>query len=251
MKLLPTPKIKKIIQPLIDIADIKKWIISYHKYSNDWKDYSQMPSSEHLNLTNAYPCLFDNTPTTPFDSHYFFQGIWALKKIKNQNPNLHIDIGSSITYVGMLTPFTKVAFLDYRPLKISLDNYIPLQGDITHLPFSDNSIASISCLHVAEHIGLGRYGDKLNPLGTIQAINELQRALAPNGNLYFSLPVGKPRTCFNAHRIHDPEYIIKLFDQLSLHEFSCVDDTGSFRPNITPQTASKSAYSCGLFHFKK
>jgi hypothetical protein len=34
------------------------------------------------------------------------------------------------------------------------------------MPFEDNTALSLSCLHVAEHIGLGQYGGPLDPLGT-------------------------------------------------------------------------------------
>src|ERR1035437_9128085 len=65
-------------------------------------------------------------------------------------------------------------------------------------------LVSVSCLHVAEHIGLGRYGDPIDPLGTNKALLELQRVLAPGGVLLFSMPVGRERVEFNAQRIWDP-----------------------------------------------
>src|SRR5207253_10606962 len=66
------------------------------------------------------------------------------------------------------------------------------------LPFADRSVESLSCLHVAEHVGLGRYGDELDPEGTVKAARELQRVVAPAGRLYFALPVGRPRTEFRS-----------------------------------------------------
>ena len=42
-------------------------------------------------------------------------------------------------------------------------------------PFGDRSVPSLSCLHVVEHVGLGRYGDPLDPQGSIKAMRELQR----------------------------------------------------------------------------
>lgn len=55
------------------------------------------------------------------------------------------------------------------------------------------SVKSLSCLHVAEHIGIGRDGDPLDPKGTIKAAHQLTGILAPDRNLYLSLPVGKPK----------------------------------------------------------
>ena len=42
----------------------------------------------------------------------------------------------------------------------------------------------MSCLHVAEHIGLGRYGENIDINGTKNAVEELQRILVKNANLF-------------------------------------------------------------------
>ena len=43
-------------------------------------------------------------------------------------------------------------------------------------------------MHTLEHIGLGRYGDKVDPMGDIRAMNELARVTAPGGNLLIAVP---------------------------------------------------------------
>ena len=57
---------------------------------------------------------------------------------------------------------------------------------------------SISCLSVVEHIGLGRYGDALDPFGTVKAINELKRVLTKGGLLLISVPIGKNALYFSS-----------------------------------------------------
>ena len=160
-------------------------------------------------------------------------------------------MGSKVDYIGFLTAVTKVTFIDIRPLETQLDNLANLPGSILSIPYPDGSVASVSCLHVAEHIGLGRYGDPLDPLGTVKACAELGRVLAPGGNLYFGLPVGKPRICFNAHRIHSTGQILRYFEGLTLREFSFVDDAGGFTVNADRTVADSAKYGCGLFHFTK
>jgi hypothetical protein len=66
-------------------------------------------------------------------------------------------------------------------------------------------------MHVVEHVGLGSYGDSLDPNGDLKAMSELKRVLSINGNLLFVVPVGKPRVMFNAHRIYSYEQIIECF----------------------------------------
>jgi len=167
-----------------------------------------LEGAEALILRETLPRIHDKISSTPIDPHYFYQSIWAFKKIYESNNEDHVDIGSDVDFVGLLTIVKKVTFVDIRPLLLDLENFTSLKGDILSPPFEENSVLSLSCLHVAEHIGLGRYGDTLDPLGTKKSCNQLSKILAPGGNLFFSLPIGKPKVLFNAHRIHSPQQII-------------------------------------------
>jgi SAM-dependent methyltransferase len=238
------------LEPVISIKPLSRSISSYKRYLSDWSRYAALPDAEPLNFLDSYPCLFDRTATTPFDSHYFYQGIWALKAILQSGTHVHVDVGSNIVFAGMLTALTRVVFMDIRPLTVNLDRFTSLSGSILALPLADNSVTSLSCLHVAEHIGLGRYGDSLDTRGTAKAIRELVRVLAPQGHLYFSVPVGKPRLCFNAHRIHSPQQIMDYFHDLELVEFSGID-RGMFLQGIDPADLAEASYACSLFHFTK
>ncbi len=226
-------------------------ILRYPGFIGDLINYAGMCGSEKMKLLDAQPCLAENTKTAKFDTHYFYQDIWAFKKIIENRIKSHIDIGSRVDFVGFLSAITSITFVDIRPLKANLANFNSIKGDILSLPFGDNSVFSLSCLHVAEHIGLGRYGDSLDPLGTKKACQELSRVLAKGGDLYFSLPIGKPRICFNAHRIHSSEQILQYFNGLKLIEFSGINDEGEFKENIDINTFKESDYACGLFWFKK
>ena len=164
--------------------DFKKCILAFMRYIwffRDWKNYAKMPNAEPITIKNICPCIHDKTSSTPFDSHYFYQDIWAFKHILKINAEHHVDVGSRLIYVGMLSAIAKVTFIDIRPLTANLKNLKSEYGSILEMPYPDNSIASLSCLHVAEHIGLGRYGDPLDPKGTVKATKELTRILAGGG----------------------------------------------------------------------
>jgi hypothetical protein len=211
-----------------------------------------MNEAEPVKLRDTYPCLFDKTAQTSVDSHYFYQHIWAFEKIYNLKPEVHIDVGSNVDFVGLLSVITKVRFIDIRPLDVSnVPSIESVKGSILEMPCEDESLESVSCLHVAEHIGLGRYGDPLDPHGTEKAATELSRCLAKGGNLFFSLPVGRPRLCFNAHRIHSPKQIILYFNKLKLVEFSGTDDNKRFMRNVDLEIMEDSNYACGMFWFTK
>lgn len=220
-------------------------------FCTSYKQYKHLPNAEKTDPSDFYPCITDNTKKTPIDGHYFYQGVWAFRNIKESGVKCHLDVGSEIRWVSLLSTIAKVTFIDIRPFETDLKDLIVKSGNILNMPFEDKSVDSLSCLHVAEHIGLGRYGDELDPNGTKKACDELYRILAPNGNLYFSVPVGHQKTYFNAHRVHLPKTIIEYFKDLELIELSGVTDSGRFIENIEIDVLEKSKYACGLFWFRK
>jgi len=220
------------------------------RYLSDWGVY-QRAASQALSFRDSYPCLADRVLATPFDPHYFFQAAWLARRLCRTAPSLHVDIGSSVMMLNVLSAGIKTAFVDYRPLQVHLSNLIPLAGDIVRLPFRTGSIRSLSCLHVLEHVGLGRYGDPIDPAGSERAAGELQRVLATGGRLFLSVPVGRERVCFNAHRVFEPSTVRGLFQGLELTSFSLVDDAGRFHEEISPEAVDPLDYGCGCFELVK
>ena len=239
------------VRPVVDLRRVYYAAPGYTHFWHDWRAYANLPGSETLRPDDAYPCLFDRTTSTSFDAHYFYQSIWAARRIAQRRPTLHVDIGSLTLFVGMLTAITQVAFLDIRPIVTTVDGFQSTDASLLSLPFAAGTVQSLSCLHVAEHVGLGRYGDPLNPDGTRVAARELARVLAMGGDLYFSVPVGQPRVAFNAHRIHAAEQIPAYLDGLSLKQFCLVTDRGEYLEDVPLSRSAGARYACGLFHFTK
>lgn len=208
---------------------------------------------------DRWPCLDDATSNTGFDAHYIYHCAWAarkiaenFKKITNDDGARHVDISSSLHFVTMLSAFVPVDFYDYRPAALTLSSLRCNRADLLSLPFSDGSIQSLSCMHVVEHIGLERYGDPFDPQGDLKAMRELQRVLAPNGHLFFVVPVGnEARIQYNAHRIYTYNQILACFEKLQLHSFAFVDDSGKFTPAACVEDIRDSKYGCGCFEFVK
>ncbi len=221
----------------------------YPRFLTDLLRYRQAPGAEPWSSLSIRPMLEDRTATTSFDAHYVYQGTWALRHLALSRPAQHVDVGSQISWVACVAALTKVTFIDVRPFTGSLANLESRSGTVLALPFADQEVDSLSCLHVVEHVGLGRYGDPIDPLGTRKAVAELGRVVAPQGRLYLSLPVGRPRVVFNAHRIHDPETILQWLAEagLELEQFAGVDDQGRFRAEAEPRDYRDQRYGCGMF----
>ena len=243
---------------------LKRWVLAFvapkplvgalhlPRYMRDLLRFRAMaPRVARPAFADTYPCLTDWTPSTPFDPHYFYQGAWLAAALRKTAPPLHVDVGSSVMMVSVLCAQVPTLFVDYRPLRARLDGLLSIAGDIKRLPFADGSVASISSLHVLEHIGLGRYGDPLDPLGSELAAAELARVLAPGGRLYLSVPTGRDRICFNAHRVFSPAVLLSLFPGLTLNGFSLVDDDGRFEPASSVQAAERLEYGCGMYVLSK
>jgi len=237
--------------PICDPLRTIRGLIQYPRYLLDMWEYRKLEGAENIRAIDSYPQLHDRTGSTPFDPHYFYLNAWAMRRVVAARPNMHVDVASHYVFPSLLGAVVPTLFVDYRPLNAHLDGCHPVAADIRNLPFKDGTIQSLSCLHVAEHIGLGRYGDALDPGGTRKAARQLAQILAPGGNLFFAVPVGKPRLCFNAHRIHSSEMIVEMFQGLTLLEFSGVDDRSVFRCNVRLDAFRDNEYACGMFWFRK
>ncbi|MCF7865672.1 MAG: DUF268 domain-containing protein [Candidatus Pacebacteria bacterium] len=231
---------------------------------NDWMKYKRIVTRDSkegkatrftLKFRDTYPFIRDKTMMTGFDRHYVFHTSWAARKVKEINPIFHTDISSSLYFCGIVSAFVPVKFYDYRPAELNLTNLESSRGDLMNLPFDDNSIDSISCMHTIEHIGLGRYGDPLDTEADLKAIKELIRVTKPGGSILFVTPLGGvAKIEYNAHRIYTYDYILEYFKDLDLAEFSLIPEyakDGGIITHATKAQADKENYGCGCFWFKK
>lgn len=190
----------------------------------------------------------------PFDRHYVYHVAWAARVIAALSPLEHVDISSSVYFSSIVSAFVPIRYYDFRKPEIVLKGLTPGHADLLHLPFDDDSVHSLSCMHVIEHIGLGRYGDELDYDGDLKAVAEMRRVLAPGGSLIVVVPVGRPRICFNAHRIYGHQQVLDLFSGLKLWEFSLIPDSpeeGGLICNAPKEQVERQSYACGCFWFEK
>lgn len=223
-----------------------------NKFREQLRQFNLLDMSRRLPAKPEYllPCLDDATQMTGFDHHYIYHPAWAARIIRKNNPRKHIDISSTLSFSSMLSAFVPTEFYDFRPADLLLSELTCGQADLTNLFFESGSIDSLSCMHTVEHVGLGRYGDPLDPGGDLKAIQELKRVTAKEGHLLFVIPVGKPRLQFNAHRIYSYEMIRDYFDGFELLDFSLIMDSGKFVNNADPGLVREQNYGCGCFWLK-
>jgi len=204
---------------------IKKYYNSYglrflkhfSLYCNFVKDYLLFKKQSNTKLRKLNVLwkdkkvfLKDKETSLTFNRHYVYHLAWAARIMKRTLPDKHIDISSSIYFSTMVSAFIPTYFYEFRPMNLNLDGLYNREGNLTALPFRDDSIMSLSSMHVIEHIGLGRYGDPIDSDGDLKAVSELKRVMKIGGNLLIVVPVGKPKVVFNAHRIYSYKNIVGM-----------------------------------------
>lgn len=206
-----------------------------------------------LRWRHLYPVLSDaDDAAGAFDPHYFHQDLWAARHIFRRRPDRHVDVGSRLDgFVAHLLTFMPVTVVDIRPSPPPVDGLDFVQDDVRTLAsIPSGSVESLSCLHALEHVGLGRYGDPVDATGWRRGAESLARVLAPGGQLYLGVPVGRQRLEFNAHRVFSPATILHAFDGLILRSFAAVGDDRVLHDPAEPTDLEGATYGCGLFVFE-
>lgn len=235
------------------VSSIPYFIRSYARFRINYKGKLRLK-----------PCLHDRfADAGEIKSEYFWQDLIVAQMIYLSKPEKHVDVGSRLDgFIAHIASFREVEVFDIRPMKSIIPNVIFHQADfmdpncfswVQNNGYSD----SLSCLHALEHFGLGRYGDAINAEGYKLGIVNMSRLLKPKGTMYLSIPIGRERTEFNAHRVFDPREIINYAGSQSFVLKKLIIIKPGNHPKdivLTEQTLSdlaQESYQLGLFIFKK
>ena len=209
------------------------------------------------NKDNLWPIIQDKYEVNSGQGNYFWQDLWAATKIIKSGVKAHYDIGSRVDgFIGhLLAAGIKVNMIDIREIPVKhalLKTVIADATNMSHIP--DNSLESLSALCSLEHFGLGRYGDDIDPEACFKVFENICRKMKKGGNLYISVPVGRERVEFNAHRIFYASTIVSCFDEMELLEYSCAA-CNCIEKNVPivkyDNDPHNGEHRYGLFHFLK
>ena len=220
---------------------------------------SQLSGSE-FKISSYYPCFSDRFETSgSIPMHYFYQDLYVARRLYENNPHKHVDIGSRIDgFVAHVAVFREIEVIDIRDIKNTIPNVQFIRADLMSEDFGFAGYCdSISCLHTIEHFGLGRYGDPVNKDGHITGLKNISRMLKQGGRLYLSTVIGPQRIEFDAHRVFSVRYLIDHLEKTyRIENFSYIDDDNNFYPsaeltNDNVENNFHCNYGCGIFELIK
>jgi hypothetical protein len=208
---------------------------------------------------SLYPCLLDRSAGAATLGEYFWQDLYVARRIIEADPARHVDVGSRIDgFVSHIACQRQIEVYDIRPLDVEIPNVRFRRWDLTATGTGapDETADCVSCLHTLEHLGLGRYGDRVDPDAWQEGLARLAGLVAPGGRLWLSAPVGRRRVEFNAHRVFDPRELREsaLDLGLALDEFSIVDGHGNhrfFTSEADWNLVASESYVLGIYLFRR
>jgi Caenorhabditis protein of unknown function, DUF268 len=209
-------------------------------------------------ITDRYVILSDYKDSAGVaKGHYFNQDLLVASFVHKHKPNRHVDVGSRIDgFVAHVASFREIEVVDIRDLAAPNHSNIKfVQADLMLEQAKIGLTDSLSCLHVIEHFGLGRYGDTVDPEGHKKGFINLVSLLKVGAYFYISFPIGRQNEVhFNAHRIFHPNDIFSWpgCNELELVRFDYVDDSGDLHQDINlRQDPPTVTHGCGVYTFIK
>ncbi len=164
---------------------------SYRDFRHDMSEYEKKGPRDafHICREDIYPILNETGKEAgSLDIHYFLQDIYVARKIIEEKPDVHYDIGSRVDgfIAHLLAGKINVTLLDIRPLTVMVEGLKFMRADAADLSvLKANSLKSISSLHAAEHFGLGRYGDAVDPDACFAFMQKIQKKIQGGGVFVF------------------------------------------------------------------
>jgi len=232
-------------------------------FLKNYRRYRQLAAgmAGTFTITKVTPYFFHDrwAPAGQAQGQYFHQDLLVAREIFQRNPRRHLDVGSRVDgFCAHVASFRPIEIVDIRPMPSAVPNMIYRQGDILSGGLANLGMTdSLSCLHTLEHIGLGRYGDPINPLGHEVAFQNLAALVSPQGIFYFSAPLGPSRIEFDAHRVFAYSYLRRLVDSsFEVEDFYFVDDQGTLQhPPEESRRREQGNFGChfglAIFFLKK
>lgn len=125
--------------------------------------------------------------------------------------------GKEVLVMGSEIPWYESILLTYGAKPVVIDHHpiVTLDTRVTYLTydlFRQNPRTFDLILSIAHtnQVGLGRYGEPLDPDGDLKEMDQFKKMLNPGGKLLLAVPVGPDTVVWNAYRVYGWKRLKKL-----------------------------------------
>lgn len=167
------------------------------------------------------PYCLSKEDAIEFFDHYSVFSYWVFEYIYSMSGNRKIlDVGGKKLLNAILSIDNEVTSIVLADCKDRISKVKYVIHDVSDcLSFPDDYFdifLSPGTLHL---VGLGRYGDKLDPNVLPRFIKDLNRVMKKKSDLFLLMPLGKNHLLFNFHYIFDFHTLKDMFYGWTVEEY--------------------------------
>jgi SAM-dependent methyltransferase len=194
------------------------------KSRSDYSFWNEIPRKISADMTVREKEVFSQ-----YDGFTF----WYHKKLLEHDNLEVLDLGSTKTSNALLSLKHSVTAIVLSDPKDEVSNVQYHVIDASQkLPFENSKFDVFTSTASIQLIGLGRYGDNLEPYAIPNFISELDRVLRGNASIYISMALGTNQLKFNSEYEFDFSTIKEIFVGWNLVDF-LIDRASWLKENIS------------------
>jgi hypothetical protein len=182
-------------------------------------------------MNNQIPSLFQEYYVNSNWSEVYINSLIDTPSEPNDYPNALLDLNNCLTelsinltnkkilVIGSISPWIECFLLNKNANKVYTTdvNVINIESEkisfILESELLNHTFDLIISFSSIEHIGLGRYGDDIDPDGDLKYVNNLLNIIHDDSYLLIGIPVSENYLVDgNWHRIYDEKRIQELFN---------------------------------------
>jgi SAM-dependent methyltransferase len=133
-----------------------------------------------------------------------------------EGPGLALEFGSggSPLWLAAVRHGFKVTGIDLQPATWFVEHpaYSFVQSDLFALDLPQASLDLVINCSTVEHVGLNRYGARVDRDGDLAAMRRLHELLKPGGTMLLTIPVGQDAVIAPLHRVYGQVRLPLLLD---------------------------------------
>jgi hypothetical protein len=218
--------LKRLIHTPISVTGKMKVLKKYLYFK---RQFRTLPEWDNVGIKlNGDSSASAVEPFTHYDAFYY----WIARDISYKKSQKILDIGGKKVINGWLSVMNEVTSVNLVTPVDGISNVKYVAADATkRLPFNDEEFDVFISPVSLNLIGLGRYGDNVDPNAIPNLILDLSRCMKQNSVMYISMVFGEDQVLFNHHFVLSLATIKKLFANWQIEEY-LIDNQNLTSDNI-------------------